>query len=613
MHAKRLIILFLLLAVLTGTINAQGNPVPELELAQIISPGAVNAIRWSADRSQLITARPGGLYVNAVDNLRQPTAFYRLLQNSRRMDVSPDNERIIYMNDESEVRLFDGFNNRRLLTDPDISAVALGPDNRIAVADQFSLFLWPAGEGQQLTAYGRNDSLSPNLMTFSPGGSLIAYAGCIQISMGDCVRGAFYMYETDTGREVLSGEVDTEITLLAFSDNGQQLYINSLTDAFQDTPGSFDVSIAVYDTTTRTLLTEFVPGAGNGLVTGDLSGETLAFVTRTERGIQLLDLGTSTIRDTFIVSDERPNEIRFSPDGALLAVADDTGIYVLDAQTGEIVRSNSGHSDLIADLTFSMDNTRLATASWDDSVRVWDVETGNQQQLLTFDGVFSDMSAVAFTADGNLFTAGTDLTIWDGDAIITNVDNSVHSATYNAARDVYATGTALGKVELWDSDLTLTDDFQGPQTFIRSLDFSEDGTMLAFCINDVVNVRDQIEERIVDTFTVESPFDCQEVAISPDGRFVAAGVQVYDRETRESRFFGDPEADSTAEVTFNHNGTVLATSESSGRIRLWDVRTLNLIAETQRQHNVRSLDFNSDGSLLVSGDGDGSIMIWRVP
>src|SRR5262249_62329776 len=68
--------------------------------------------------------------------------------------------------------------------------------------------------------------------------------------------------------------------------------------------------------------------------------------------------------------------IAFSPDGQWLATADWNGAVKLwNARTGEKIRDLEGHGQLVADVAFSPDG-RLATASHDRTVRIWDPATG---------------------------------------------------------------------------------------------------------------------------------------------------------------------------------------------------------------------------------------------
>jgi len=68
----------------------------------------------------------------------------------------------------------------------------------------------------------------------------------------------------------------------------------------------------------------------------------------------------------------------------------------------------------VGDVTFSPDGKRLASTSRDNSVKVWDAQTG--QELLTVEGHSEYWNGVAFSPDGHRLAsgaAGGAVKIWD--------------------------------------------------------------------------------------------------------------------------------------------------------------------------------------------------------
>src|SRR5271170_7739786 len=95
------------------------------------------------------------------------------------------------------------------------------------------------------------------------------------------------------------------------------------------------------------------------------------------------------------------NTVVFSYDGRRLASAsyDDT-VRLWDAETGAHQSTLAGHTDLVNAVSFSHDGRRLASASasGDGTVRLWDAETGAHQSTLV--GHTSGVNAVSFSHDG---------------------------------------------------------------------------------------------------------------------------------------------------------------------------------------------------------------------
>ena len=72
-------------------------------------------------------------------------------------------------------------------------------------------------------------------------------------------------------------------------------------------------------------------------------------------------------------------DVAWSPDRTLLAVGGTAGIWLYDAHTGAEVSLITGHSFRVNGIAFSPDGLTLASGSRDDTVRLWDVNTGEKK------------------------------------------------------------------------------------------------------------------------------------------------------------------------------------------------------------------------------------------
>jgi WD40 repeat protein len=102
--------------------------------------------------------------------------------------------------------------------------------------------------------------------------------------------------------------------------------------------------------------------------------------------------------------------IALSPDKKHIAYAYDWDnenlIKILDADTGNEIKTFIGHSKMVMQLAFSPDGKSLASLSEDDTAKIWDVQTGKELQSLAFasPNVFS---AIVFSGDGKMLAVGS--------------------------------------------------------------------------------------------------------------------------------------------------------------------------------------------------------------
>eukprot|EP01063_Lacrimia_lanifica_P008205 TRINITY_DN152_c0_g2_i3.p1 TRINITY_DN152_c0_g2~~TRINITY_DN152_c0_g2_i3.p1 ORF type:complete len:321 (+),score=143.90 TRINITY_DN152_c0_g2_i3:60-1022(+) len=267
------------------------------------------------------------------------------------------------------------------------------------------------------------------------------------------------------------------------------------------------------------------------------------------------------------------------------------GVDQASGIAGRAMRRMDGHSNFIQDVQISSDGKFCLSASWDKSLRLWDLSTGNSPYR--FVGHSKDVMSCAFSPDNRQIISGSrdkSLGIWNTLGEL-KFEKTQHSdwvscvrVSPNPVAPLIVSGGWDKKVNVWSlSSLELEADMEGHTGYVNT------------------------------------------VTMSPDGSLCASGgkdgsAMLWDLDRKEHLYSLDG-SDVIHELCFSPNRYWLCAATGSS-IKIWDLESKHTVAELvpelpemgrkAMKPECISLAWSADGSTLYSGYTDGTIRVWGV-
>jgi WD40 repeat protein len=298
---------------------------------------------------------------------------------------------------------------------------------------------------------------------------------------------------------------------------------------------------------------------------------------------------------------------QFAPNGKRLVVLQENVPLLADLTCTAPARL-VGHTGPVTHAAFSADGRRLATASTDGTVKIWDTDAAPEP--FTAAQQWWSVNNVAFSPDSKRLAAAVsvhrpfpaadggshlEIHVWEmttrkrllsvtrpkqtGQAVVFSPDGKRFVSVSAEGMDGKGKQGYPGEVVIWDADkgtpgLTL----RGHANSIYSVAFSPDGRLLA---------------------TAGGNYDRAAKKSGP------GEIKLWDAESgREVRAF--PGHESTVwKVVFSRDGKRLVSASGDSTVRVWETDTgKEVLVFRGHRHSVYDVAFSPDGQLLASVGGD---------
>src|SRR5262245_7325929 len=215
----------------------------------------------------------------------------------------------------------------------------------------------------------------------------------------------------------------------------------------------------------------------------------------------------------------------------------------LSAQEPKLRATLKGHTQAVVAVSFSPDSKTLASASYDGTLKLWDMTTG--KELATLGEYRGCLGCVAFSPDGKTLASGT------------------------IGSPVYVPD--LKKVKLWDvASGKVRTTLDGTRFHVHAVAFNPDGKTLA-TLNGDVKIWDLAANKVQATLQ---------------------GHTKEDKETTELAYLVES-------VAFSPDGKTLAAASRDMTVKVWDVANGKRSSLQGHTHAVYAVAFSSDSTTLA--------------
>lgn len=543
------------------------SPLRELSTFSLPAGNHFNAIAFSPDAHRVVADAPDKkIHVWDIGTKTEVHSFEPTGNDLARAGFSRDGEFLVVTDIAGNVALFDSGRMFKPMWRKSVGHeapwAAFSPDGRevICANESSTVFRWEVATGTESSSDSGGASIARAV--FFPDGKRLLYSlldGTLQIRdlpnqrllnvlKGHTATNQSLRFSPD-GKVLATGSYDRSIKLWPSDGQddeelttlqGHGSAVNSIAwsnDGKYLVSGSADSSLKIWEVESL-LAPELIRRSVQHFKVSAFQNKTQAVVFGITKNHEMklwsLDSGQPLV--TFGADEQPPFSTdvlgaALSLDGKMLATSfnnkekEKVGLIRLwDATTGRLIKTLSGHTELVYNLMFSPDGKRLVSGGLDKKIYLWDVATGQPYELppqassYSYRAVFSNGGHLVAAALSNGTVMLADVASRNVLRVLEGHAQVVKALAFSADDRMLASGGDDNQLRLWDVNSGQLIKVIGQSDSMNRLIFSVDGKRLISGGKDgTVKLWDVASGQEIFTYRGH-PGDVTSLTISGDGK-----------------------------------------------------------------------------------------------
>ncbi|KAK6540639.1 hypothetical protein TWF694_008033 [Orbilia ellipsospora] len=315
--------------------------------------------------------------------------------------------------------------------------------------------------------------------------------------------------------------------------------------------------------------------------------------------------------------------VAFSSDGHIASGSRDRTVK-LWSDAGKLLQTLRGHTNSIACVAFSPDGRKLASASHDKRINVWDIHTeeDSRKNIAPFRRIARGISQLIWHAplSDDAGAEPKEPLATETPKILEGHTDYVTAIAFSPNGKLLASTSRDTTIKLWNvaTGGSLSKVLKGHSHWVTCVAFSVNGKQLLSGSRDKRVILWELRSKTSSKTLGRHQDRVTSVAFAPEGELLASAssdltIMVWDSSGALAHTLRG-HTDIIQSISFSADGKQLASASDDKIINRWDTGS-GLLLESLKGHtgNISSVAFSPNDTHLASGSWDGTVKLWDVP